>query len=1491
MAILPALLTCVASVSLCVLQLPKSLSYLLDDSGRTRSELEPQNSVAFFLDKSNVLEIHGILSQAAAAPIRTAAPAFLSWGILLYIIREVGLIAKDARENNQLQKGPGLLGVPGLSRRDSSSSIGSSQQSIYEEIFEMVRHSPGPDDDPVAILITSAVQRDLVFEEVSEVSAIDGSVHLAITTEKRLTFLELLSGSFNVLEYTDAVVLCLLELLDEGRPAQHAIASVFSRDKTLMGAVFEESLSRFPYESAPFLKLAAALSPVLDATGVPFILSILRDMKTFTQANNPNFSGYHTIREDENANLVSLDQPLSMHKHFELLLTDNTFGHPRLSDSSDDFSIDVGTTGQVISDSRPAVVMWYHHYSGVRFLGRMLHLIKRGEDVSFAYNDDATASLVAAAITLLSRLISACLGRRDGVVSASATEEAISILDEAGDSLERNEDIISLIFAICEQELESLRYRSAGERNLDVLIACMGFFQATISLRSGRVWPLLARSSLLDADGRGGLHGSVMALIEASPGYDLFLKSCVELFLSSVDEAVALPAAYNGLELATRASTRNAPSPTTPLHVVGKALFGMTQVIVAIFDSSTELKFTATQQQAEINAQICTALSKIVQFAYFVDDIPDLSKKMNSTLSPSAPALIETLQTESLMGSLTNPLLRILAGGCQLPDPALSLTTYEANVDQVENCLRLCTDAIHAGRSIAQPLVGLETQILSALPVLPRLVSEHGRFVTPALRLMDSLLNTNPLEGSPTSSLLSRLGSESSKNFLMVLGRYDHLDEDLEISCAFWQLLSTLVSSRQQWFAVFILTGSSPKESIRAREHDSERTDSGSKSFLNSALHALYQIEDLEPKISLVLLRFVAGAIENWSWATSSVRNQSGILPSLYNYVSKIDLKSDRPQEQCYQIKIAATIADILTIYFHHMRSSGDTAFLNKAIGSIIWYTQHASDVSAYKESLHYNLSQNLKRKYPGCQLSNFKRTSAAPRELGEDFYYDVDIAKTVLRNDTRWLGDRRNGFEHELRLANVNLSMVEAQLSLLKSWRTLAVEHSALILQNEELQGPMVVAASKCLRANTITYPQEAIFDEIFQTRADLALALLQRLNVAKVSGPEAEALLVKAWDAMHFRETGFDGALANNGLTYWRTLVEILFLALQFHCPGDSPKDDLRPPSRTSTTLPIVLEILTIVVAQSFRGMTRTLHDEQATPETVSPKDFGLVLGILQTCLRIPSLPRITAEISEHIISTDMAKYAILLYSWSHTLTPKSTTPNSEPDPVYGEISLLFLVSLSKIPLLAEDLATSSVLSQLSSTHVTQLLTRPHPVSPFDTKSVLSRRLYSIWTSGVLPLCLNLLAHIGRNFASEIAAFLRQFPTQLQRAALSFASTSTNPISLSMTHEVSNLALIAFILDAYRAAGPSAGVDALDIPDLPFWDEKGRKEVREDLEYLVDRRAVLRRRITPMSSKESEMVRAKPTRDCGYESLLEQSVVEEVRGVITCLRGRDDV
>ena len=1150
--------------------------------------------------------------------------------------------------------------------------------------------------------------------------------------------------------------------------------------------------------------------------------------------------------------------------------------------------------------------MWYHHYSLLTFLGKSLDLISQSEDVPFTYDDGNTAGFVAAAITVFSRLISACIDSDRGPPSSLAKETAKSILKEASDSLNEKEDIVSLIFDIFELELQNLRHRSAGERNLEILIACLQFFHSTTSLLPSRMWPLLARSALLDAEGRGGFMVSIVTSIEASSGDYTFFKCCAELYLALIDEAVALPTSHVGLGSKPRSSAKQDESQATPLHVVSKVLLAMTQSLVGLLDSATDFRFLLRQQQAEVNTCICSAFGKIIKFTYFVDDTSPLSKKLTSALSLAAPCIIEALRAEPLIGSLANPMIRILASGCQLPDPAFDVASYEAHIKEVEACLSLCLYAVKAGRSLGEPLLGFETHLVNALPLFPRLVAEHEQFLTPTVKLVACLLSkTSPSTlSSQSPSLLGQLGSDSSQSFLSLLGRHDRVGDESEACLATWELLTTLVSNGQQWFAVFILTGSSPKDSMNVKDRnrsDSDVLDAGGKSFLDLALQLLHRIEQLEPRLSSALLQFVARAQENWSWATSSIRNQSGFLPSLYNYVSKIDLKANNHQLRCYEFQNAAVIAEILTVHFHHMRSIGDSSFLKKAIPSIIWYTEHATDVSAYNNSLHSRLKQNLELKCPGCQLSNFKKTTAAPTELGQDYYYDVDIARTILGYDMTWFGDRDSGFEHEVRRANVNLSTVEAELRLLRSWRTLAIEHCALFLQDPELRKPIISAASKCLASNTSPFPQEAIFDKVFQIRADLALSLLQRLNAAKCEDSEAKALLDRTWDAVLSRGTNFDVALANNDLQYWWTLVEILFLALQFHCFSDSEKSATKALPLKSTTLSIVLDVLTVVVAQSFRGLTSVLHDEQAAPETVTPKEFGLILGILQTCLRIPSVPRISAEIAEHVISTNVAKSAILLYSWSHVLTPNGG-PNSEPDPIYGEISLLFLVSLTTIPLLAEEQATSSILSQLSATQVTQLLSgRTRGVSPLDSTSVLSRRLYSIWSTGILQLCLNLLTHVGRAFAAEVAAFLSQFPAQLQDATLSFASSAAPPsasnpasgaFSLSMANETASIALIAFILDAYRAAGPSAGVDALEIPELPHWDEKGRKELREDLEYLLERRATLRRRIVPTSPREDEMLRAKPTHgDQGYENKLEQAVVEELQGIITCLRGREDL
>jgi len=103
-------------------------------------------------------------------------------------------------------------------------------------------------------------------------------------------------------------------------------------------------------------------------------------------------------------------------------------------------------------------------------------------------------------------------------------------------------------------------------------------------------------------------------------------------------------------------------------------------------------------------------------------------------------------------------------------------------------------------------------------------------------------------------------------------------------------------------------------------------------------------------------------------------------------------------------------------------------------------------------------------------------------------------------------------------------------------------------------------------------------------------------------------------------------------------------------------------------------------------------------------------------------------------------------------------------------------------------------------------------------------------------------------------------------------------------MASEASSLALISFILETYRAAGPSAGVDAHEVAELK-WDGK---QVKEDIEELLGNREGLRVRIVATDEKEMELSRAQPTEaTSGAQNKLEERAVKELRSTMMCLSG----
>ncbi|KAK2764326.1 hypothetical protein FQN54_009018 [Arachnomyces sp. PD_36] len=1474
----------VALTTLAFLKLPESI-LAVQENGSPQSQT-PSGSTPYFLSREMIGEINEIFLNAAAQNLTAASPAVFAWSLILFPMREIALAIKEDREARQLDHA--------LDEWASTSPAGlppSHEQSTYEELIERARN-PAFEEDFVAFLASRAVDGSHVFDTVITLATHPGLLSDledgGLTSSwVRLALLDLIRSSTTCLDYMPELIMAVLAILSgPDRPwilgkdnTPNHISdpkSIFLSDSIMMENFFKIAQSRFPYEAIPFLKLCRALTDCskVDDEGLPIVAHELKNMDTFTQAVSPGFQGYETVREDENANFVSLLQPLQMIESKTNFSTSRYGTRDNALVTTTSSMVPASTSGQVISDSKPSVVMWHHRYSCLGFLGGMLdHLASN--------NVSGDDEVVTEVIGLLTDLV---VSAQNYAKQKGTESSAKRILELASDGLDRDGDILTVVFDIFERSLQQASCAATSNRPLDTAVSCLRFIHAVADFLPGRVWPLLARSSLLGADGNGGMLAAIVSAVEVTTGDYSFLLGSIRIFDAMIDDAVKHAAMRRTCKVPSAKSDHATDfNAGVPSYIMTNILLTFTRTMIEVYTSNANWRFNNADHQLTINTTIATALEKILYYTHGIDDVSKPESKITGVFSASASYILDILRPTTDDELTFNPVVRIILDGLQTET---SHTYFHKNflfVKQVQSALKLSVKLIEVGKLLDSPLALLEKQLFKIAPVLVRLYVLHDDYKLHVLTLLNLLIAraaSDPDHEPP--SLLGHLGAESSCLFLDTLSIFDKPLKRITLYVAIWQFLSTLVSKRQQWLAVFLLTGSSPRHSLK-HGGKSSPTMRG-KPFLESSLDLLSRIDKVKPRAAAAALDFVARAQENWPWATTELRKHPNFFPNIFSYVANLKLNDCNPLDQCYNTKIAALIADLCAVYLHSAKEARDWTLFKTLIPSISWYSKNAVQVSGYNGSLHINLHKNFEMKYPGLSLLNFKRTTLEPRQLGHGYFYDTTLGGKLLGYDFAWTGSRNQGFGEEFERANLNLSLVEAQVGLLHSWKFFAIEHCADFMPDREIQKAMANVVKNCLVANCGSIPQESIFDRLQQVRVEFAMALLQRLVDIRSRGAEVFGLLRVVWDTMRSRGATYEAALLDNDTEYFRSLLNVLFLALQFHVAGKNraTPEAISQKPEVSSDAPLVLEIVKVVVAQGFRTLTTYLHDE---PQNCSPKDFAILTAILQTALRVKDVDRLHEQIAYHCEDNDTARYATTLYSWSDQLTV-------EGDPVYGELSMLFLVELSTIPSMAEHLAVEGVLTKLSTYRLTNILRQANGSGPFDQ----SPRLFSIWTNGILPLCLNLLYHVIRS-TPEVAAFLNQFEGQLNRATDNFAnshattasssSTSVRHISLSMASEAYSLALISFISDKFRQAGPSAGVDPQHLRDLKW----NRAQVKEDIEELLDRRHNLRARIAPTSDKELEMTKMKPVdAGSGATNRLEERIVKELNGAVMCMGGREE-
>ncbi|KAL8873490.1 MAG: hypothetical protein Q9174_001046, partial [Haloplaca sp. 1 TL-2023] len=1094
-------------------------------SASTTAVEETAARAAYLLNSDTCNEVTEVLVNAASECLHVASPTVLAWSIILQRLREQAFVAREGRETRQSIRASERFGMAdspdggnaeqsstrnsgsSLRRLSSTSSDTPQQQTFVEQLLDKVL-LVAVEGDPVAFLARAAVDGSRVLAIIATLSTSFctpfGFEHQGKWgLEMRHVLIDLVKASLELIDYQPDLIEAALAVLTGSesywqlrrRPSQSREAepaAIFLDDMTLMNKLFYEAQSRFPYETLPFVRFCRALTVSIadqGEEGVPAMWPKLATTDAFTSALPISFTAYQLIQEDEDASYIQLTADLqsfgkqiadsSSYKNFT---KSNSLA---LAESANLRRIPHGTKGLVLSETKPLVVRWYHQYSPLAYLGMLLNSYSSSLSMGTTDGHDPSisAEMAMEILDLLSvMLLTAAKGATVEKAAFSALEMSQSILDKASEGLNHGQDIVSVVLDVFEQEL-GRQAKGIDETHLSILVRCVQFTHALLQVMPDRVWLFLGRSILLGVrDGESWLN-AVLASTEIPMGQYDFLMGCIYLFESLLMDATTHAVVRKTPSKAVTRFTTSQPLGTGVSQMVMKSvLLSFQRIMLDVYESIYTWKFVQIQQKFEINARLSTLFCRLLYQCFGIEDLGSSSAKLNGSLLPAAEYTVRAFLSSDSTDLTQNYLMSTVqesVGQALKTEPSRT----EDWSRQAISALRLVSSLLRLNTMLEYPPSRLEGHMLASVSLLARTYASYPSFKQPVTDLLAVLVqNANLVDGQP-ASLLGHMGEDAAIHFMQLILLIDEPLCDHGLSVSIWKLLSVVVSKRQRWFAISILTGEAPRKVIKKKSESAAHTGKGS--VFHVALDRLSNIGRLPPQIASAMLEFVALAADSWPWILGDIDQHPYFLNAVTEYVAQVETAANTTQNRSsqagmeyYKVQITSNITQILAMYTHYARQAGKASYAKDLLPNLSYVSKAAIEPPDFNTSLHRNLQRNFEDRFGDCNLSAFKRTPLEPCSLGDSFYYNLEIADQMLSLDSSWREKGEDGFHSEFARANVNLSIVEAQVSLFHSWKFLAVELTKSLATDSEYQKVMVEVVTDCLKVNARNTLPQAVFD-----------------------------------------------------------------------------------------------------------------------------------------------------------------------------------------------------------------------------------------------------------------------------------------------------------------------------------------------------------------------------------------------------------------------------
>lgn len=1467
-------------------------------------------------DEESLRSLNLILHRVSLRGNNIAAPAILAWSIITSVIRDIALSHRDQREFRN-EHGPDDT-VEGLARRASRRGSRNEPLSRFEKLYFKLQSSELDgdvrDDLPRNFLLRS-VDHLRVFRLIATLATVitttyssDAEASTALFCKEAL--FDLTRESLSFVQYDEEVFEAVLSLLT---PAEHCpvskqqttvLAKKLLADYALLRPAFlDQALARFPYELSPLVRLGTLLANAQgDAQEPEGIAGILHRLRTFTLQVPAEFRSYELIDEVDDNNAMRLLEALPI-----ITRRDAAAGVQQLllmQDSTDaetpEQYVPAETTGNIIREKRPMVFMLNHDSSGLEYLSALLFTFTKGSQVSCAA-EQATLDLYGAAeiIALFTSLLAACLDQSDGATTA---RELMAKFD-AG--LGNSHDIISIIADLFESELLAHIEQVAEDGSLPVVAAAAEFLNIIIRISPERVWSIVAKSSLL------GLATGAISLVAVVNGSEVqlgqyrFLQACVEMQSLLLQDALAGLAKRNArtseVVKTTRFSlkTKQDSLDATPARTMSVVLNAYQKVLLDAYQSFSDWKWEDLSQRCRLTVTLLKSFSDMLRSTYGLNVAKAVSRRLTFVIAPAANSIVDTCASKTGSNPMASTLRRILQETLPIADDATPVQIRQLLIEQARAVFGflviLLRVAKHGNDLLGQTEAPAEwhkvvkhrsyrlaSSILQNMPALASLLATEHAIKADLFTLFEELVSAVGAGDEDPPSILAQFDTDAAQAFLQVVTQLDRPLCELQVERNAWDFLAVVMDSRQQWFAIYLLTGRLPK----SRAHRCHEEEIKGKPILAHVLSQLASIEDLQPQRAIGMLRFVAIAQQTWAWATNEVRSHTDFLTNTMSWLGSLrgpprNPTPDASITSAREHEMAAHLCDIFAVNLHAGLEIGDRTVLKLLVTKLDFLRDRGARVDEWNKSLHRSLETNLARSFPAIDLSDFMRTSVNPAPYGRSYVYDTDIATIIFQHNRAWDGATADqGFADEFGRANANLSLLHAQATLLKSWKTLATTLCDCAEQDPSLPLELAKVVEQCLVASVEPQLDQPGMADAMHMRLELAFVLTSKLVALKTEDDAMKRLLPAAWTLVATFPADYDIATLPEELRYYRQLLQVLYLTILPHSYVAKTRADGEMHSLSPQTASILVNIVGKVIAPGFKALCSNLH---GNVELALPADFALLTALLQAILAVPGINSIQTLLSDVVVGSNIIRGALSLYSWADRLSSEDTQ-----DPIYGEIAIMFLLSLSTVRPIAEQMALEGVLAQLSSANLSSYFRTHGGKGPFDEP----QRMFVIWTEGYLPLCLNLLDSVGPAIAAEIAAFLNGFPSQLDRAAHSLINetpTARNPragtITLGTVSEAHSLAMISLVLSSDTARGAADGINAADIPDFHY----DGQSVKSLVESLMRSKRSLIDRIRPANPLEERWMTTPGVANA--DNILVQKIEKELSSMLTCFKGVEGV